>query len=917
MRLGIGPGVLAVVLLSPPAGAQTPETPLTPAASGVRTECPPAAASVDLRVNDVRAPLSTNGVLFYPTLDRRYEVPFDPGSTAPGPSPLFQVSLWIGGEVRGSRRFAGTTYGSREYWPGPLDVYGETRPGRCAEFDTLWRVSVDDLETYSRTGQTPNADLPGWPIAQGAPYFVDANGNDRRDPSEPRLTLGPGDDGYSLDRDEGAVLDLAAGERPDLVGDQAVWWVMNDSGDTHEWSGSAPIGVEVQVLAFAFRDAAEPALSQATFYEYTVVNRGVSPLVDSRVSFLIDPDIGDAEDDFLASDSTRGLLIGYNGDEVDQGAGRYGRSVPALGADLLSGAVGVFALGGPSREPNPGEIGRLEYATNAQRGLWEDRVPVTRGGDGYNPGSIEITTWSFDGDPVSYGYWTQEQPQPEQQAADPDDQKAVINAPPVTLAPGESRRVDLAILFAEGAADRTRLHSVSRLRDISDAVQTAYDTGGTASLRDAEVVYTPPPPAPSAAPALLSPLDGIDFNGVGPDVLTFEWAPVDGADAYALTLGPSEFRTTATSLTTGRLPTMVDSTVWSVRALNWGGEGPSSETRRFSYLIYSPAPQPLSDGSPAFVEVVGPGGVDPCGPNAQSPFGCGEGIGNGIYGSLNSTGAYVGGTPPDLDGTEFTIGQFAPRDFDIRFTDEGSYGYYGFTTGNLIEVPFEIWDIGVTPPGQPNDPADDVQMIPVLYTDGEAETECAFGYVGPTAFGYGAITQRIYAYYPTDTYEAFEAEAAPVVAADPNGCPTDPASARAGNEIGFSYGRPIQRFVLEQADPDVGIDDLTGTVIRFYTTDPRGVPAEAAPEAGDLALAVHPNPVRGAASVPFSIAAPGDVRLRVVDVLGREVAVLADGPRAAGEHRAALDASRLAAGVYVVVLDADGQRTAQTITVVR
>ena len=38
---------------------------------------------------------------------------------------------------------------------------------------------------------------------------------------------------------------------------------------------------------------------------------------------------------------------------------------------------------------------------------------------------------------------------------------------------------------------------------------------------------------------------------------------------------------------------------------------------------------------------------------------------------------------------------------------------------------------------------------------------------------------------------------------------------------------------------------------------------------------------------------------------------------AAGPHRAALDGSRLAAGVYLVVLEADGRRQASKVLVVR
>ncbi len=73
-----------------------------------------------------------------------------------------------------------------------------------------------------------------------------------------------------------------------------------------------------------------------------------------------------------------------------------------------------------------------------------------------------------------------------------------------------------------------------------------------------------------------------------------------------------------------------------------------------------------------------------------------------------------------------------------------------------------------------------------------------------------------------------------------------------------------------------------------------------------LSLRVGPNPVRTRASVMVTTEAAGDMRLVLVDVLGREVAVLADGLAPAGEHRAEVDAAGLAAGVYVVVLDAEG-----------
>ena len=89
----------------------------------------------------------------------------------------------------------------------------------------------------------------------------------------------------------------------------------------------------------------------------------------------------------------------------------------------------------------------------------------------------------------------------------------------------------------------------------------------------------------------------------------------------------------------------------------------------------------------------------------------------------------------------------------------------------------------------------------------------------------------------------------------------------------------------------------------------------AAPEVALSAIA--PNPFASSARVTFSVPDPTAVRVTVVDVRGREVAVLLDGPVGAGRHEATLDAGRLAAGVYVVRLEAAGQVVTRQAAVVR
>ena len=86
----------------------------------------------------------------------------------------------------------------------------------------------------------------------------------------------------------------------------------------------------------------------------------------------------------------------------------------------------------------------------------------------------------------------------------------------------------------------------------------------------------------------------------------------------------------------------------------------------------------------------------------------------------------------------------------------------------------------------------------------------------------------------------------------------------------------------------------------------------------ELALdAPYPNPSRGAVTVPFVVPSDGPARLAAYDVLGREVAVLADGAHEAGAHEARLPTGSLPPGVYVVRLVAGDETRVQRLTVVR
>jgi hypothetical protein len=68
----------------------------------------------------------------------------------------------------------------------------------------------------------------------------------------------------------------------------------------------------------------------------------------------------------------------------------------------------------------------------------------------------------------------------------------------------------------------------------------------------------------------------------------------------------------------------------------------------------------------------------------------------------------------------------------------------------------------------------------------------------------------------------------------------------------------------------------------------------------------RPNPFNPVTSIGFEMARASHVKIGIYNVEGKEVRILCDGSRAAGQHRVSFDARGLAAGVYFCRMLADG-----------
>lgn len=109
----------------------------------------------------------------------------------------------------------------------------------------------------------------------------------------------------------------------------------------------------------------------------------------------------------------------------------------------------------------------------------------------------------------------------------------------------------------------------------------------------------------------------------------------------------------------------------------------------------------------------------------------------------------------------------------------------------------------------------------------------------------------------------------------------------------------------------MGTSSLTAT-FAIATASPSGERARQT-----RLSSARPNPTSHTATLTAEMAQSGPMSVRVYDLLGREIAVLADGPASSGPHALTFDASTLPNGVYVVVMIADAVRATQRVVVAR
>ncbi|HMB93326.1 MAG TPA: T9SS type A sorting domain-containing protein, partial [Rhodothermales bacterium] len=268
--------------------------------------------------------------------------------------------------------------------------------------------------------------------------------------------------------------------------------------------------------AFAFD---VPGLwGNTTFYRYRLRYRGTEPLEAAWLGFYADIDVGNCCDDYVGTDTTLGMVYGYNSDNFDEGTDGYRETPPAVGYSFVQGLRmeadgedndddGLIDEAGErlgltrSIAANDSRFPTAHSRYEALRGFWlrnislrDDYVPMCFGGygmPGYNDSCAGVAHFIYPGDPVARTFWSELNIDEAGSTTAPSDRMFIMSSGPFRMEPGDEQEFTLAIVWARGT---DHLDSVSELRKAMRSIQRGFPV---LSTPDSTLSQLPEPELPA------------------------------------------------------------------------------------------------------------------------------------------------------------------------------------------------------------------------------------------------------------------------------------------------------------------------------------------------------------------------------------------------------------------------------------
>ena len=436
-------------------------------------------------------------------------------------------------DTEGNQKVAATDYrrgGQTDFFPGPLNpVTGFTDLPICQRWDQFFEVLATEADQAIRDWEESvflaveyEADsipfgIKYWP-GKGNPYFNEEYGFDLPDTGQGLGSFWDqdGDGEYDPAFGDFPIIDIRGCEpenrkqAKELVPDQMIFWIYNDAGGPHTLTQGTAINMEVQVQAFAY--ATNDEINDMTFQRYKLINRAGTDIQNTYFAMWVDPDLGCHLDDYSGCDVGRSLAYTYNEDGLDgdgggncSGVETYFDEIPIIGTDYFRGPLGpknFLIIGGDTTLVNPpfnetepdtiielgmssfmyynnGGIGQNPQQTNDPsiaaefynylQGRWRDGTPLTIGGSGFNPGSVDTTRFAFFDAPNDPTGWSMAS-----ESLSFGDRRTLQASGPFLLQPGAVNELIIGAVWVPNVAHPNP--SLAKLQAADDIAQNLFDS---------------------------------------------------------------------------------------------------------------------------------------------------------------------------------------------------------------------------------------------------------------------------------------------------------------------------------------------------------------------------------------------------------------------------------------------------------
>ena len=444
-------------------------------------QCLPGSADAVHYGNEVRARITNNGILFVQEDGEEpgFEVPYQGPNS---PSSLFSAGLWMGAttpsdELRVSA--ASRITNQTQFAPGPIDLENEPNSNTCSNWDQIFKVHDYEILAHLNDYATdlvidnPLDAIYGWP-ARGNPHFFDLHGFDL--PNVP-YQLAP-----FYDQNGNNIYEPEDGDYPAIPGyspipTQTTYTLFNDASNILSAVGM-PLNMEVHQVTWNYYCPEEDPSNHMIFTSHRFVSKGLDSLLNTRVGFMLKPQLGCPSDDYFGTDADLSTVYFYNSDNWDGNPNVgdcpdevpfYGENPPVQAVTCLNYPLYKTVVFHDPEVTNPpfpttDPLVDSEYY-QFLNGQWKNGNPITNGGIGFDPDG-EPKDFMYPGDPSISADWSMFSTPP------PNYRRRMLFSIDLgSLSPGESRAVDMVWSFCRDEGN-SHLENIGYMQSVITEIKS-------------------------------------------------------------------------------------------------------------------------------------------------------------------------------------------------------------------------------------------------------------------------------------------------------------------------------------------------------------------------------------------------------------------------------------------------------------